>query len=215
MASDQDLIEMFNSALSRIIDRGWAHEVGHYRQLKFDQVDGNYFFGEYAHCVYASGWKWANVDKYWPELTRAYRDWDYMEVGKHASEVRIRALAIISHPKKVDAILSCAEKLKSWGWPDFKRWLETIDLLVTPGRLGYVGPATRYHLARNIGADVAKPDRYMLDLANKYGYPKTDAGVQALAKRISQLCAERVGVVDVVLWRDAEGSRYYTDTDGR
>ena len=198
---------MFNSALSRVMDRGWAHEVESIRRVKFDQVDGICFFGEYAHCVYASGWKWAFVDKYWTKLTQAYRNWDYMEVSKHASEVRVRALAIIRHPKKVDAILSCAEKLKSWGWPDFKRWLETMDLLVTPGKFGYIGRATRYHLARNIGADVAKPDRYMLDLANKYGYPKTDAGVQALAKRISQLCAERIGVVDAVLWREAEGSR--------
>jgi len=208
VANDRDLTEMFKSALSRVVDRGWAFEVDHFRQLKFDQVDGSFFFQEYAHCVYASGFKWAYVNMYWPELTQAYRDWDYMEVCKYAPEVRVRALEIINYPKKVDAILSCASRLKSRGWEDFKHWLETMDLLVTPGKLGYIGPATRYHLARNIGADVAKPDRYMLDLANEYGYPRTDAGVQALAKRISQLSGERVGVVDVVLWRDVEGSRY-------
>lgn len=208
MRSDDDLLSMFNSALARVLDRGWAHEVDHFRQLKFEHVDGNFFFTEYAHCVYASGWKWSNVDKYWSQLTRAYRDWDYIEVSKNADEVRRHALAIINHPKKVDAILSCARKMESGGWPDFKHWLELMDLLVAPGKLGYIGPATRYHLARNIGADVAKPDRYMLDIAHDHGYPETGAGVHALAERISQLAGERIGVVDAVLWRDAEGSYY-------
>jgi hypothetical protein len=81
-----------------------------------------------------------------------------------------------------------------------------MNLLVAPGELGYIGPSTRYHLARNIGADVAKPDRYMLTRAREIGYPETNAGVQSLARRISKLTGERVGVIDVVFWRDAEGS---------
>jgi len=206
MATDKELTQMFNSALKRVVGRGWGSEVEHFRQLKFDKVDGTFFFQEYAHCVYASGWKWAYVDTYWPELTQAFREWEYVDVCKHTSEVRMRALGIINHPKKVDAIISCAERLKSRGWSDFKRWLKTMDLLVPPGELGYIGPATRYHLARNIGADVAKPDRYMLRRARETGYPETNAGVQSLARRISKLTGERVGVVDVVFWRDAEGS---------
>jgi hypothetical protein len=74
MATDKELIKMFNSALKRVVDRGWGSEVEHFRQLKFNKVNGNFFFEEYAHCVYASGWKWAYVKKYWQKLTQAYRD---------------------------------------------------------------------------------------------------------------------------------------------
>ena len=137
---------------------------------------------------------------------RAYKSWNYIKVCQHVDEVRDEALGFINHEKKVEAILRCAQKLNDWGWPRFKNWLQGMNLLVKPGQLGYIGPATTYHLARNIGADVAKPDRYMLDLASERGYPPTNEGVQQFAKRIAKLVGERVGLVDYMLWRDYEGS---------
>jgi len=208
LASDKKLISLYNDALKRVVARGWDDEVQYFRQLTFEKVDGRFFFREYVFCVYVAGWSWSNVDLRWNRLEKCFRKWDYKQVSSNSAQVRDEALTIINHEKKTDAILQCATKLSSWGWARFRDWLQGYSLLVPPRQLGYIGPAVRYHLARNIGADVAKPDRYMLNLAAKNGYPPTDPGVQQFAKRISVLTGERVGVVDYVLWRDYEGSSY-------
>lgn len=206
MATDQELMDMYRAALDRVIRRGWEPEVQRFRNLSFENIDGRLFFKEYARCVYASGFGWAKVSKHWDALTDAYKCWDYAEVSKNEQEVRYQAMKFIGYGKKVDAILSTARALASVEWPEFKGWLRSIGLLLPPGELKFIGPVTRYHLARNIGADVAKPDRHIIRIAIKYGYPETPEGVQDFAQRVSTLTGERVGVVDVVLWRDSEGS---------
>jgi hypothetical protein len=207
IVTDQELMDMYRAALDRVIQRGWKQEVNRFRNLSFENVDGRFFFKEYARCVYASGFGWAKVSKHWDALTDAYKDWDYAEVSKNKKEVREQAMKFIGNKKKADAILSTAQALASEEWSKFKEWLRSIGLLLPPGELKFIGKVTRYHLARNIGADVAKPDRHMKRIAQKCGYPETPEGIQDFAKRVSMLTGERVGVVDVVLWRDSEGSK--------
>lgn len=71
---------------------------------------------------------------------------------------------------------------------------EKIELL---GQLGWIGNITKYHLARNLGIDCAKPDRHLVRLAEKFGYDN----VQDMCKFISKCVGDRIGTVDVVLWR--------------
>lgn len=208
VCTDQQLIDLYESALHRVIERGWGDEVQYFRGLTFDKVDGRFFFRECAFCVYAAGFSNYVLNSKWEGLTKAYKNWSYEKVCQYADEVRNQALGFIHHEGKVKAILECAEKLNDWGWPSFRDWLQSMNLLIQPGQLKYIGQAARYHLARNIGADVAKPDRYMLDHASECGYPPTDEGVQQFARRVARLVGDRVGVVDYVLWRDNEGSYY-------
>lgn len=65
----------------------------------------------------------------------------------------------------------------------------------------WVGPITKYHLAINLGADVCKPDRWLVRLAE--GHRETCA---ALCQRLARDTGLRVATVDVLLWRGcAEG----------
>ena len=66
-------------------------------------------------------------------------------------------------------------------------------------RLPWIGPITKFHLARNLGMDVCKPDRHLLRIAKAH-HGTTPA---ALCGRLSRLSGDRIGVVDVVLWRAA------------
>jgi hypothetical protein len=211
MATDNDLTKLYQSALTRILQRGWADEVQYFRQLTFDKVDAPFFFAECSFCIYASGFSNYVLNTKWQGLTHAYRNWDYKEVCRHKDTVTLQALRLIKHKKKVEAILGCAQKLNDWGWPRFARWLQDKNLLLQPGDIPYIGPATRYHLGRNIGANVAKPDRYMLDRAAQHGYARTGDGVNDFASRIAALVGERIGVVDYVLWRDDQGG-YSSDS---
>lgn len=62
--------------------------------------------------------------------------------------------------------------------------------------LRWIGPITRYHLAKNLGVDCAKPDRWLVRLADA-----ECECVDGLCARLAQASGDRVATVDVVLWR--------------
>jgi hypothetical protein len=71
--------------------------------------------------------------------------------------------------------------------------------------LPYVGPVTAFHLAKNLGLNVAKPDRHLSRLATATGF--SDA--HALCAELGAVLGEPVPVIDIVLWRFATLSRDY------
>lgn len=64
------------------------------------------------------------------------------------------------------------------------------------GRLPWIGGITKFHLAKNFGVNVAKPDVHLQRLADHYGET-----VQGLCDRLSQATGFKARTVDVVLWR--------------
>lgn len=65
--------------------------------------------------------------------------------------------------------------------------------------LPWIGPTTKYHLAKNLGADVAKPDRWLCRVAAASGET-----VEALCARLAAATGDRVATVDLVVWRACE-----------
>ncbi len=63
--------------------------------------------------------------------------------------------------------------------------------------LPYMGPVTWRHLAKNLGVQVAKPDRHLVRIAQATARPSVDV----LCDEIAAWLGEPVAVVDVVLWR--------------
>lgn len=62
--------------------------------------------------------------------------------------------------------------------------------------LPWIGGITKYHLAKNFGADVAKPDVHLQRLADR-----ESCTAQALCERLAREVGLRVASVDTVLWR--------------
>lgn len=89
-----------------------------------------------------------------------------------------------------------------------KVWAEREQLLAqflaTPAEqrleflqtLPWIGGITKYHLAKNFGLDVAKPDVHLQRLADREGCTP-----QALCERLARETGLRVAAVDTVLWR--------------
>lgn len=102
--------------------------------------------------------------------------------------------ALFGHAGKVSAIervwrlrddyLSCFRAL---GPEQVVDWCESLP---------WIGRVTKYHLAKNLGADVAKPDRWLERLARAEG-----ATTDELCRRLARASGDRVATVDVVLWR--------------
>jgi hypothetical protein len=72
-------------------------------------------------------------------------------------------------------------------------------------RLPYIGEVTSWHLAKNIGADVSKPDRHLVRVAARFGY----ADVSSMCKDISSAVGDKMSVADLVLWRFEERTFAY------
>jgi len=70
------------------------------------------------------------------------------------------------------------------------------ELLAFCETLPWIGAITKYHLAKNFGADVAKPDVHLQRLADREGCTP-----QGLCERLARETGLRVAAVDTVLWR--------------
>lgn len=75
-------------------------------------------------------------------------------------------------------------------------YLAATDKLEFCASLPWIGHITKYHLAKNFGAQVAKPDVHLQRLADR---EKVTA--QALCERLAVETGYRVPAIDTVLWR--------------
>ncbi len=209
MVSDQELRNLYNTCLQKVIGLGWDEDIEWSRKVTISDLNKVEFFEQYAFCVFVAFFRWSVIDKKWPDLTVVFKGWDYEEICQHKQEVEREARKVFGNERKVKSVLRCAEILSNRGWDNFRASLTSRDLshqLELLDTLPGIGQAAKYQLAGAIGIDVAKPDRWLLRLASKYGYSATEEGVQEFARRIAELVGERVKVVDYVLWRCSEGS---------
>lgn len=75
-------------------------------------------------------------------------------------------------------------------------YLAAEDKLAFCESLPWIGGITKYHLAKNFGADVAKPDVHLQRLADREG-----CTAQQLCERLAAETGLRIAAVDTVLWR--------------
>lgn len=104
----------------------------------------------------------------------------------------LHPFAVFKHPGKADAIWAI--------WQDrqrlFEGYMAAPDKLEFCGGLPWIGGITKYHLAKNFGAQVAKPDVHLQRLADAEGVTP-----QQLCERLAVETGYKVPTVDVVLWR--------------
>ena len=81
---------------------------------------------------------------------------------------------------------------------EYRQATDKLAKLAFLETLPWIGPTTRYHLARNLGMDVCKPDRWLTRIADEDGTTPEE-----MCRRLSEETGDRIGVVDVVLWRAA------------
>jgi hypothetical protein len=141
------------------------------------------FFHEYAWVVLNSGMK--------NQVPRGI--WDKIR-GALAKELTVRA--VFKHPGKAAAIQQAwdnREKLfldyQSQPAAELLNWLQALP---------WIGPITKYHLAKNLGLDVCKPDRHLVRIAFKYWLTPEE-----LCTYLARKIGDRVATVDLIIWRAA------------
>lgn len=99
------------------------------------------------------------------------------------------AFGHIGKTTAIDAIWHHREAL-------FREFLGAPNKVEYCQRLPWIGGITKYHLAKNLGVDVAKPDVHLQRLA-----AAANDTVHGLCARLAVETGLRIATVDVVLWR--------------
>lgn len=108
-----------------------------------------------------------------------------LDAGRSASE----GFGHVGKAAAMDTIWQARERL-------YAGYMAATDKLAFCEALPWIGGITKYHLAKNFGADVAKPDVHLARLAELSGET-----AQGLCERLSTHCGLRVATVDVLIWR--------------
>ncbi|MCK4265906.1 MAG: DNA-3-methyladenine glycosylase I [Thermoplasmata archaeon] len=197
----EEVIELFREAEVWVRenfpeDLEWSERIIH-TDLK--DVTKQWFYNEYVHCVYCAGFSVRIVRMKQDALREAYYDYDPVKVAANPEEVRRKAMrkACIRNKRKVDATIKAAGIINKLEWPEFLYQVkENINLLKI---LPYIADVLKFHLARNIGFNLIKPDVHIKRLAKYYGLDPFE---------MCEMLSEKMGLprhtVDSVLWRAAQ-----------
>lgn len=109
------------------------------------------------------------------------------------------ALDVFRNEGKIDAIMDLVEKVDDEGFESVRARI-VFDPISTLREFKYIGPVTVFHLAKNLGFQVAKPDRHLQRISERSSF--SDA--HELCSLIAEITSEPISVVDGVFWRLSE-----------
>ncbi len=201
------LKDAFLFARTFVIERGFSREIDWQDSVSLELLGESTFLQEYAWVVLASGMREAVVRRKFPLVSRCFYSWSSAEkIACHAEACVQAALRVFRHEPKMRAVALTAALIANEGFLSFKEKLHGQPL-ETLRRLPYIGPVTQFHLAKNIGLNVAKPDRHLSRIANLFGYEAVGDFCTAVAGDTGT----KVAVVDLVFWRFATLQKNYLD----
>jgi hypothetical protein len=154
---------------------------------------------EAAWVILSAGMRESVIRSKFPAISKSFLHWRAAADIVHSTENCFHsALQHFRHKSKIRAICNVAELVNKKGFNAVAEEVQT-DPFTALQQFPFIGPITTYHLAKNLGVRVAKPDRHLSRLAECCGYSDT----QALCTNIAQFTGDPIDVVDVVLWRFA------------
>ena len=199
------LVSAYLTAKEAVITSGFASEVDWQHDLCLAALSESYFLREAAWVVLSAGMKESVIRRKFPEITTAFLDWrDARSIVRRRKRCKRIAMEAFSNERKISAILDIAAEVDVQGFEFVKHSLSNnpTEYIRT---LPFMGPATTFHLAKNLGISVVKPDRHLIRVAKKVGY----SSPVELCQAIAQFVGDKVAVIDLVIWRYATLNRDY------
>lgn len=188
-----------------IIKKGFADEIDWQNDLIFENLTEQKFLEEIAWVILSSGMNEQIIRKLFPKVSKIMFDFQSAEKIKNSKgECYFNAIQVFNHPGKINAILYAAEYVTNNSFEAVKLKINqnNISFLMS---FPYLGNATAYHMAKNIGLNVAKPDRHLIRISKSFGFQSpTD-----LCNEISAAIGEKISTIDLVLWRYATIDKHY------
>jgi hypothetical protein len=195
---DKAKLDKFFLAARGYMQKSWDRELEGVLSLSpetFKHMNARYFMTEYAWAVYGAGFGENVLRSVFPDLKKAFNDFDLDSMCKMASLASV--LKVFNNKRKAECVLRGARLVRKEGFTNFKERLTQQGrdaLMELPG----IGPITKDLLARNIGlASVTKNDIWIKRLVSLFSANSHPEMVEYLADKFN----EAPGVVDAILWR--------------
>ena len=220
MTSNQDLasdvggnlalVDAYIMARDAVIAAGYGWEIDAQKNASLDEITEKDFLQEAAWVILSAGMKESVIRKKFTGLSHAFLYWESASaIAKGKQVCRATALSCFGHKGKIDAILAVADHVAENGFHYVKQSIQERGpqyLQAFP----FIGPVTCWHLAKNLGLDVVKPDRHLSRISAVAGF----GSPHSLCRAIADLSGERISVIDIVLWRFATLNRQYLSLFG-
>lgn len=176
-------LQDFTRIVGRLLQDGWGSDIEWAESCKMPE-NPDVFAREAIFVICNSGMKNTVARRIYERVIAV------KELGEPASSA-------FGHKGKCAAI----DKI----WVERRMYLDRLrfhaergdaDMLMFIGTLPWIGDITKYHLAKNFGAQVAKPDVHLQRLADR-----ECCTAQQLCERLASESGEKIATVDVLLWR--------------
>jgi hypothetical protein len=193
------LASAYARAKLKVLASGYAPEILWQETLRVQELTEVDFLRECAWVILSSGMRESVIRRKFSDIGKAFFDWaSAQQIVSHRDHCIRAALPFFRHERKIEAIAQSAQIVFSKGFEVLRDEI-ACDPIGTLRQFPYIGPATSYHMAKNIGLPFVKPDRHLRRLAALSGYERPSDLCSAIADYIG----DPVSVVDIVLWRFA------------
>lgn len=187
-----------------LYDRAFEHirtssmeELQWQQNVEFNGFTESDMLRETAWVILCSGFREKTVHKLFDYISLCFCDWESAEAIVLAQGNCVAtAASAFGNLRKLQAISDVAARIHYDSFATMKASIlqHPIPTLQT---LPQIGPITSFHLAKNLGLDVAKADRHLVRLSDRLGF----SSCSDLCDAVSQARGESIKVVDLVFWR--------------
>lgn len=186
-------------ARKRVIHEGFGHELDWYEQRATSVINTTTFLSETSWVILNSGFRESVVRRRFQRIKTAFDGFRCAERILDDSARMVRAgCRVIAHRSKMKAIVGAAQWWMTTGESEVLRMRR--DGCINPlMEIPYIGAVTVWHLAKNLGFGVAKPDRHVQRIALQLGFADT----HSLCGEIGNALSLSPAIVDTVFWRYA------------
>lgn len=200
----QALIDHYQAAKNWISSSVYSDELRWQESLSLTNLKEPDFLREYAWVVLNSGFRESVVRSRFDFISLCFCDWESAAAIARSSVCVEAAFPVFRNRRKLEAIAHTASIIHRDG---FGYYFEHLlkDPTQTLQQFPFIGTTTSWHLAKNLGADVAKPDRHLMRVAERFGYND----VTQMCSDVSRVIGDRIAVADLILWRFEERSFGY------
>ena len=208
--SEFDPAEILNNvyqSVKRCVEFTHQEDITWQEARDLEKLTEKDFLCESAWVIVNSGFRYETARKIWPDLSGAFHDFNAAWYVVYKSEpIRIAALRAFKNKAKIDAMLKIARIVNDEGWSKIHGEIKSggIDYLE---RFPFIGPITKFHLAKAIGIDCVKPDRHLERIAKAAGYDSP----LSMCEVIKEKSGDKLAVIDIVLWRFAVTTPAYIE----
>ena len=190
-------VRFFSNACSYVQNAGLLGEIAWQRKAIFTEFTEGELLREHAWVTLCSGFRESTVRRVFDRVSLCFCDWESAEAIVLAGEICCStATSAFANRRKMRGIFSTAKHIHDVGFGQFKQ-----SVLANPieslQALPFIGPITSWHLAKNLGLDVAKPDRHLARVSASLGFGSPDH----FCRELAITTGEQAKVIDLIVWR--------------